>query len=79
MTTALIDATPTIATSTLTALDRCDRCSAAALYIAQKTGSPGDLMFCGHHARGNMKALHEQGWTVHGDDAALAMAEGRRE
>jgi hypothetical protein len=33
----------------LTALDRCDTCSAAALVAA--TFLNGELMFCGHHAR----------------------------
>ena len=32
---------------TLTALDRCDRCSAQA-YVQIKGGT-GDLLFCGHH------------------------------
>lgn len=32
---------------TLTALDRCDRCSAQA-YVMVK-GVSGELMFCGHH------------------------------
>jgi hypothetical protein len=33
----------------LTALDRCDSCSAAAKVVA--TLLNGELMFCGHHAR----------------------------
>lgn len=31
----------------LTALDRCDRCSARALVLL--IGKTGELMFCGHH------------------------------
>jgi hypothetical protein len=31
----------------LTAQDRCDRCSAAALILIE--GISGQLMFCGHH------------------------------
>jgi hypothetical protein len=34
-------------TSTLTALDRCDRCSARAYVLVQ--GSTGELLFCSHH------------------------------
>jgi hypothetical protein len=37
----------------LTALDRCDACSAAAKVVA--TFLNGELMFCGHHAR-NLKS-----------------------
>lgn len=31
----------------LTALDRCDRCSARAYVLVQ--GNTGDLLFCSHH------------------------------
>ena len=33
----------------LTALDRCDKCAAAAMVRA--TLASGELLFCGHHAR----------------------------
>jgi hypothetical protein len=39
----------------LTALDRCDSCSAAASVVA--TFLNGELMFCGHHARKNSEYL----------------------
>lgn len=39
----------------LTALDRCDQCSAAAMVRA--TLRTGELYFCGHHAR-------ETGYTL---------------
>jgi len=45
MTTASDVLTP----PTLTQLDRCDRCSAAAQLIALLP--EGELLFCGHHAR----------------------------
>jgi len=35
--------------ATLTALDRCDRCGAAAR--VRTVLATGDLLFCGHHAR----------------------------
>lgn len=34
-------------TNTLTALDRCDRCSARAYVLVQ--GITGELLFCSHH------------------------------
>lgn len=41
----------------LTALDRCDRCSAAAKVRA--TLMNGELLFCGHHARKQGEALRK--------------------
>lgn len=35
----------------LTALDRCDSCSAQAYILAAVTGTDSTLMFCGHHWR----------------------------
>lgn len=63
----------------LNALDRCDTCSAAALFIAIKGDAPSDLLFCGHHARKHSDALTEQGWNLHGDENALTLAKARRE
>lgn len=63
----------------LTALDRCDRCSAAALYQCTKPGAASILMFCGHHTRKHEPALVGDGWTIHGDKNALSLAEARRE
>ena len=39
----------------LTAIDRCDSCSAQALVWVK--GVMGELMFCGHHYAKNEKAL----------------------
>lgn len=39
----------------LTALDRCDRCSAQAYVRA--TGVSGELYFCGHHFAGMEESL----------------------
>ena len=36
--------------SSLTALDRCDRCGAQA-YLRVELQSGGELLFCAHHAR----------------------------
>lgn len=43
----------------LTALDRCDRCSAAARVRYDLNGF--DLQFCGHHDRENRPALLDHG------------------
>lgn len=42
----------------LTALDRCDRCGAAATTRAVLP-SGGELLFCGHHARKHQDGLRE--------------------
>jgi hypothetical protein len=44
----------------LTRLDRCDRCSAAAL-VRVTLPSGGELQFCGHHARKHEARLLEIG------------------
>lgn len=48
--------TTTLDTPTLTAHDRCDRCSAQA-YVRFALMAGGELQFCGHHARANEAAL----------------------
>ena len=45
----MMTASPVLTAPTLTRLDRCDRCSAAAQLIALLPA--GELLFCGHHAR----------------------------
>ena len=45
-----------IATETLTAADRCDRCGARA-YVRVLLPRGGELMFCAHHGRANASAL----------------------
>ena len=46
----------------LTALDRCDSCSAQALVWVQ--GVTGELMFCGHHYNKNEKALNNFAYEI---------------
>jgi hypothetical protein len=46
----------------LTALDRCDRCNAAA--VARSTKDGAELLMCGHHANANMEALSRQGFQL---------------
>lgn len=56
-------AVSTTETETLTALDRCDACPAAAAYrLRNATGSALD--FCGHHFRDSAAKLWEAGFTV---------------
>jgi hypothetical protein len=43
----------------LTALDRCDRCGAAAK-VRAVLPSGGELLFCGHHARAYGDKLREK-------------------
>lgn len=47
----------------LTALDRCDRCGAAAKVRAVLT-TGGELLFCGHHARRHSARLVEVAASV---------------
>ncbi|SFC01720.1 hypothetical protein SAMN04487968_10390 [Nocardioides terrae] len=42
--------TTAVASSPLTAADRCDRCGAQA-YLRVELQSGGELLFCAHHAR----------------------------
>lgn len=51
-----------IAERELTAQDRCDSCNAAARVVF--TLLNGELMFCGHHARGVNKSLSKTAITV---------------
>jgi hypothetical protein len=52
------DVTTSIATSQLTAADRCDRCGAQA-YVRATMGSGFDLMLCAHHFHENETRLRE--------------------
>lgn len=46
----------------LTALDRCDRCSAQAYVKA--TGVSGELYFCGHHFAGMEESLSKWAFEI---------------
>ena len=50
--------TPTLTRPELTAVDRCDRCGAAA-QVRAVLSSGGELLFCGHHAREHEAKLKE--------------------
>jgi hypothetical protein len=49
--------------TTLTALDRCDGCSARALTVATKPEHT-DLLLCGHHTHVNRVSLIAKGWFL---------------
>ena len=50
----------------ITALDRCDSCGAQAKVIV--TFLNGELMFCGHHARGLSTALTNKSISIYDPD-----------
>lgn len=56
-------------TSTLTALDRCDRCGAQAYVRYNIHGL--ELLFCAHHDRQNRDGLLAKGATIVADDLLL--------
>jgi hypothetical protein len=57
-----------------TADDRCDRCGAQAMVLAQNSATGGEFLFCGHHIRENQTALRAAGYelTVDGYQAEQA-------
>jgi hypothetical protein len=59
--------------SELTAMDRCDRCSAAARVIV--TMGKGELFFCGHHAKDFKATIFKQGFSVYDPDDFLELRE----
>lgn len=50
----------------ITALDRCDACTAAARVIA--TFLNGELMFCGHHAKEKKDSLIAKSVSIYDPD-----------
>ena len=59
-------------TSTLTAIDRCDRCSAQA-YVRYDVADL-ELLLCAHHDRLNRDALLAKGARIVADDTLLLEA-----
>lgn len=63
-----MDTTSTLSSPvTLSALDRCDRCGAAAR-VRAVLPSGGELLFCGHHARRHSIRLAEIDASLHMSD-----------
>ena len=63
--------TTAVATSPLTASDRCDRCGAQA-YLRVELAAGGELLFCAHHAREHGDKLREIAAHVHDETDKLA-------
>jgi hypothetical protein len=59
--------------SALTALDRCDRCSAQA-YLRVELAGGGELLFCAHHGREHGDKLREIAVAVHDETGKLVDA-----
>lgn len=63
--------TTAVAPSTsLTAVDRCDRCGAQA-YLRVELSGGGELLFCAHHAREHGDRLREIAISVHDETDKL--------
>jgi hypothetical protein len=57
----------------LTALDRCDSCSAAAKVVAKFLN--GELMFCGHHAREKESSLIAKAIEIYDPESVMLALE----
>lgn len=55
----------------LTALDRCDKCGAAAKVVS--TFMSGELMFCGHHARETKWSLQQKSLHIYDPENELSL------
>jgi hypothetical protein len=63
--------TATAQLTTLSAVDRCDRCGAQA-YVRVELGGGAELLFCAHHARQHEDKLREVAITIHDESGRLA-------
>ncbi len=63
--------TTAVASSALTAADRCDRCGAQA-YLRVELSSGGELLFCAHHAREHGDKLRAIAINVHDETEKLS-------
>ena len=57
--------------SSLTAMDRCDRCGAQA-YLRVELAGGGELLFCAHHAREHGDKIREIAVHVHDETDKLS-------
>lgn len=65
--------TAALATTPLTAADRCDRCGAQA-YLRVLLMSGGELLFCAHHGREHGDALRSVASDIHDQTDQLVAA-----
>ena len=63
--------TTAVASTPLTAADRCDRCGAQA-YLRVELQSGGELLFCAHHAREHGDKLRQIAANVQDETHKLA-------
>lgn len=62
--------TATAQLTSLSAVDRCDRCGAQA-YVRVELASGTELLFCAHHARQHEDKLREVAATIHDESGRL--------
>jgi hypothetical protein len=62
--------TTALASTPLTAADRCDRCGAQA-YVRAHLTSGGELLFCAHHGREHADRLREVTTRIHDETSKL--------
>lgn len=48
----------------LTAADRCDRCGAQAIVLAQNSETGSEFVFCAHHIKENKDGLRAAGYFL---------------
>jgi hypothetical protein len=58
----------------LTASDRCDRCGAQAIVLAQNSETGSELLFCGHHIKEHKDKLREIGYYLTADGVQAEQA-----
>ncbi len=63
--------TTAVATSPLTASDRCDRCGAQA-YLRVELPGGNELLFCAHHGREHGDRLREVALHIHDESDRLS-------
>lgn len=56
------------------AADRCDRCGAQALVLAQNSETGSEFLFCGHHIKEHKDALREAGYELTADGVQAEQA-----
>ena len=62
--------TATAQLTSLSAVDRCDRCGAQA-YVRVELAGGAELLFCAHHARQHEDKLREVATVIHDETGRL--------
>jgi hypothetical protein len=66
-----VTVTATAQLTSLSAVDRCDRCGAQA-YVRVELAGGAELLFCAHHARQHEDKLRQVAITIHDETGRLA-------